>query len=504
MKIPSRRSAARRSRTTLYKPTAMAQMKRAKRRAPQMGTPVVLKRKKANTFAASLMQKMRRLRTLTAVADSWKDGEPPEEVAIDSKGSTTVSAGVVPAIDNGLFSGRTTTLMDKNVYPYIVKNTTRTRQSTNNSSGGAQGQRFYTTFETGIPNTSTMNRLGRLNGTASLKTANTLYDTATNYISGARRQNLELRTGFNQKLIASNTAMHFQNAELYELYDLGDLAYARDKKQRIYGMTKNFYQKVQLMNANAYKSVKVKVSLYAMDQAPSLSASVSIGNIFPNPVQLSTQAQKMPNRYVFSEFQTTADWGYGYCDPVATPVLSPLFANRHTHVKSFIRTLNPGDFWDFKYVHHCGGGIRLDRLKEWAEGSPNGVLGYTMVIELVGTPCEAIIQNQPEPNVAANGSSVLGTSPGYLKLEYEKGHTSVLDSTPEFSTTEPVGGILTGANQFAIRSFAEREFAQTTQKINFGPSRIGRKGEPATDIYIPVMTDQTLDFVSGIEELDDN
>jgi hypothetical protein len=158
----------------------------------------------------------------------------------------------------------------------------------------------------------------------------------------------------------------------------------------------------------------------------------------------------------------------------ANPQMSPYFRENFEVVRTFSRTLDPNDVWNFKHVHHFGAGLEVDQLKQafmsmnqtsanaqasiLRLGNDKPLVGYWLV-ESMGVPCTCLIGDR---EITASEGVVFqnpyaGTSSGSYHCEIK---SSISYVGPLQNAT--AGGSLTstgGASEAVhMRVFKKREF----------------------------------------------
>lgn len=355
-------------------------------------------------------------------------------------------------------------------------------------------KRYKTTCEVGKPSTKSVNQYALLNGTTTETNLDTRYD--TQYAASTTNRNLlSLEAGFNQKQIASFFDMHVTVGDIHNGYDLDSLNYVQNKIQRLYGLTKYFFSEARIMNTGSFFNSKVKIKLYAsksFNNAVTNTLSVALPN--QTEIDANTVGDSIPLKYALGGVQTTVVKTAGLVDPKVSLDESPEFAKAWEHARTFSKTLAPGEVWDWKLMHHCGSGFRLDVVKDRNDVNPAALMGYLIVIEHNGTMCEAV-------NQADQAESFIGTSPSWLQVEFKKGHQTVLESDPTFSATSTIGGVLVTPGRFQIKAYSATDSGTLVDRItNFDINEITNRNEQATGVYIPVLSDSTINYAREASE----
>jgi len=351
-----------------------------------------------------------------------------------------------------------------------------------------------TNFEIGQPSTRSVNMLARLNGTEKRE----LFNTQVGGTFGANsvgRAELSFETGFNQKQTFCVKDLTPEIAEINALYEMGDYIYAENKRQRIYGLMRMLYSHLRVMNNGQYFRSKVKIHVLKPTRASS-SFVVPVTTAFPNDTQFTNQSADgtIPHSDSFAAFIETPRVISALSSIRSSMYDSPNFRRNFEHVKTFTKTLAPGDVWDWKMETHLGPGARLDETRRIQDLNPDALLGYLVVIEHQGVPCEAV-------NDADRNESFIGTSPSFLQIEFNKGVEGVLASTTQadYNAVAAAGGVASG--KFAIKVFTDNDASGPSSKlINFNVGNVTEPGTGAGNIFIPVMTDTVVDYAGEAKD----
>jgi len=366
----------------------------------------------------------------------------------------------------------------------------KTVDSVKNKLGGAAGYtaKIYRTHHTaGRRSTSTVKQYARLNGFEKGKFVDTQYD--TEYSDGAQRQALSLATGFNQKQVAVYRDMQVGVDDIYALYQMsGNYIRPEQKLERVYGFMRSFYTRVQLMNVGSYFNSHVKVKIYR-PTSNLREAQPAITSALPSATQFSndTGSDAIPLKYAMSGHTSVGGRSEGKIDPKASLSYSPEFDRRFRHVKTFSKTLSPGDMFDFTYEVQCGAGIRLDRIFELDASEPTAMLQDLIIIEHNGVMCEGVKEQ-------LDIESFIGTSPSWLQVRFEKGYDAVRGS---LSSPDAYGTDGAQDQRFLVRSYVQKDNDEgvAVRRANFDVTDIVDKGTGvAGQLYIPVITDSVVDY----------
>jgi len=397
------------------------------------------------------------------------------KAALDVAGATIDVVGQVRALGQ---AGNTT----------AVSRTTSSGLATNTS---AIGRKFKTTFDVGRPSTRIVNEKGRTSGTRKL----TQFDTSVQNLdpTSPARTSLTMTTGANQKFVyAYDNRSYWTMKDLEDLTDASVYNASKNQSQKAYWLTKYFGVKYRLMNTNKYLKVKVKVhwlkSLktgfapkeWVRDCTKNDGLPGTENNIqwIPYNTQLTTGTDN-PERF-----------GVGIDPQLGSMNKSKLFGMVFQTVKTFTKTMEPGESWEIDYKHHTGPGIRLNDMVitkdsvSWAEGA---AAFYYPMFEIVGVPVEVV-------NASNRDSSFIATSSGAVQLEMKK-YCEIVNSdltSPEVFDAQ--GGY--ERNNWAYRVFTDysttaTESQQITRRFNIDYNNILKEGEAdaAGKYIIPITTE---------------
>lgn len=158
----------------------------------------------------------------------------------------------------------------------------------------------------------------------------------------------------------------------------------------------------------------------------------------------------------------------------ANPNMSPYFRENFEIVRTFSRTLDPNDVWNFTHKHNFGAGLELDQMKQaflsMNQNTGFGNASYTRVgndrpivgfwlVESMGVPCTCLIADK---NTAPTGGELFpnpyaGTSNGSYHCEIKSSLTYMQPLSNAASA-----GALTGTEgqlEFVhMRVFKKRDF----------------------------------------------
>lgn len=410
---------------------------------------------------------------------------------LSSNGSIDIKPGVSVGMQSNYEEGPVNG--GQSEVPYVVSETQQRKAS---GATGYASMIHKTRYEYGKKSTSTVNQYAKLNGTFMDWDFDTQFEAAYNQ-NTTGRDTLSRATGFNQKEAVTYDFAHRTALDLVNYFAFNSWKPAEDRKERIYGYVRKMCSEYKIMNAGSYFPSKVSVKIY--EPTSNLrTISSAITTAFPTEAQFTGDlvSDALPLRYVFGGYSATEAAAFAYSgrmDPTATLSMSSAFDRRFKLVKSFRKTLRPGDVWDFSATNHCGAGVRLDQIAQIEQESAAAALvGNLIVIEHHGVPCEAT-------SIPNAGESYYGTSPSYLQISFRRGLEFVRGSQVGLSdqqNTGSTGGLIDPGYQ--IRAFAEKPASSTSntdRRINFDAEQIT---DPAGggSVYIPVMADTTVQYAA--------
>lgn len=157
----------------------------------------------------------------------------------------------------------------------------------------------------------------------------------------------------------------------------------------------------------------------------------------------------------------------------AKPQMSAYFRDNFDIVRTFTRTLDPNDVWNFKHTHHFGKGLEIDELKQafvsmnqtrgnavtsfLRVGNDRPLVGY-WVVESMGVPCTCLVGDR---EITASAGVVFqnpyaGTSSGSYHCEIKSTLTYVapLVTASSGAVTTTAGAV----ENVHMRVFKKRDF----------------------------------------------
>ena len=326
-------------------------------------------------------------------------------------------------------------------------------------------------FHVGRRSTSSVRQAANLYGSNNLQISNSLSEVR----KPEDRKSLSKSFGFNQKSIDFLSAPFFISVRDYlNLYQIMEWNVPPYGRRVAYGLAQQEYSNIRIRNSNSYHKIKFKVHVVKI-----LDDDVTSQMLFDKTFNKSPSSQDLgtiPKVYQITEKPKVDNYvnsmlTYRGC----SPAMSANFKTQAKIVKTFSKTLSPGDTLDFRMTHHLGPGIRLDVARAYMTTSRKGLQpsGYFPIIEAEGTPCEG--------QELETGSIYQGSCPGWYNYEYTTGikavkHNSIVSDTSMFSEDDPElddselkdGKI---SSEYAVKIY-EREFL-TKPPISFSADEIG-------------------------------
>jgi hypothetical protein len=392
----------------------------------------------------------------------------------------------------------------------IEKNTLKRMSGSNNIQ---LTKRYTTKFEYGRRLSRAMQMLATQNGTRIRKVVDTKRQSQFRGETASQqkaREDLAKDYGFNQKLwLVPGRFLTYTIRQALDLFDLSPeavLSSARNS-QTIYGMCLEEISKTTILNTSTYFPTIVKYRLISCKSAGDEKQSINnvlnnVGNT-PNPTNIftvPTQPGRMPSSMQFSDIidadssaaVTPTYFNSLVVDPEATLGKSALFSDNFHVSKTFTKKLMPGDVWEIETTRHTGSGWNLTRMAPLEDLEPiNGyAVGLIPLIEFKGITCECASNNS-----ASYERSYIGTSPGWIQMEFETKLKLINNAIIDVSST-------VGAQpDYAIRSFIDEpvpEFS-SARKFNVPADRLGNPLGAATDFYIPLISDKEVKYAGPAE-----
>jgi hypothetical protein len=148
--------------------------------------------------------------------------------------------------------------------------------------------------------------------------------------------------------------------------------------------------------------------------------------------------------------------------------MSSNFKTQARVVKSFSKTLDPGDTLDFRMIHHCGPGIRFDIAQSYLtafQSKGTQPSSYGIIVEAVGTACEGVR--------FSDNAVFQSTSPGFYNYEYKKIIVAVKHSSL-LGDVESIGNA-TINKKYAIKVYEKNQMS--VRPFNVDVSQIGNRDE---------------------------
>lgn len=177
---------------------------------------------------------------------------------------------------------------------------------------------------------------------------------------------------------------------------------------------------------------------------------------------------------------------------------STIFRSAVELVKTFSKELQPGDFWNFNHIHHCGSGLDSRVLFETniGEGAQSTIpqrrdfpLTYMYVFELAGKTVEGYI-NGGAGNETTIFNQYIGTSPSFISFEQKAsvyGAKNITNDSLQLQDNTRFHVIYNSSDPYMASTDREvREIYATPDFIKEGRGSAEAAGEDY--MYIPTST----------------
>ena len=321
-------------------------------------------------------------------------------------------------------------------------------------------------FKVGQPSTKSLREAESQHGSIYLQLSNTISDS----LDEGSRKFLKRNFGFNSK------SYDFLNEKFYvtmndydQLYNIKGWKIPEHSLQVPYALVKSEYTRLKIMNCNTYHRMRVKIHLIKLldddqtmhtlyrgtfNDSPETQQRGAIPKIYQ--ISPDNQSKIIPNKFMNSVLAYSG----------TTLNMSSYFKRQAKIVKTFSKTLNPGDRLDFSMTHEAGPGLRIDIAQGYIDNSGKGLQpsAYGIVVETQGVDCQL--------NKFIDNSIYQGTSPGWYSFESTKGVTVVRNSTI-VSSPQQLNSAL--QNRYSIKVH-ERRFLES-KPLYIPPELIGQPGE---------------------------
>lgn len=379
--------------------------------------------------------------------------------------------------------------------PFLETNTVGTR-----SIGSSITRKHKTVFQHGKVTPRALRTCARLNGTTIVPFLDT--QRSTTYQSGSTgRDHLTANAGFNRKLIACWSPMQWTLSDIYTVGNFSNYSSPKTKLQRNYLAATELWRKVKIHNTSRYLKATYKIKLLVPKTHSTPTAS-NLAAAFYNDSELTAGVQlndRAPIRYVLDNFVNEGSEGAfkTFVDPKVGYECAPRLRALYDTVRTFTKTLGPGDIWDFNETMYTGGGLNLDELVYQHSRYAEAEVGHVLLIEAVGqevAACYAPISNE----------NMIGRAPLYFQVEFSKGAKFI--NAPHASqsgfTTSSNGGVV--STNFMIRSFTTygNQEANSTKIFNVPISNITDDPTDTVNgkLFIPIMSDSTVQYAQRARE----
>lgn len=173
---------------------------------------------------------------------------------------------------------------------------------------------------------------------------------------------------------------------------------------------------------------------------------------------------------------------------------SPFFRQNFTILDTQKIVLGPGDFLEYKHVHHYGSGIDVTQLasnfSQPLIRETNRPLNYFIIMEYMGLPCEITYNN-----TAVGGPSAfeahIGTAPVILNMEIEKSVEYVIAEKSNINNNS--GSFYESVHSRLFSSNSQPVEKYTRPAFNLPLSSWSGTANPAPNTYvIQVASDRTV------------
>lgn len=362
---------------------------------------------------------------------------------------------------------------------------------------GNMGNVYKTKFEVGDKPYSAVRLAEKVGGSRKLTVADTDIDLTTS----AERATLSPATGFNQKTYTwYDNRAYWTYLDLFTLGNAAALDPQRTMNQRTYWLTKNFGIEFDIYNRNKYLPITVKIHWFKQ--------------ILPN-----TSAKDAMNRaYVAGTLPTVASVNYGTVpyyeqltavapnaaqttfavDPICGSLMhSAAVKDSFDRIRTFSKTLRPGEVWNFDYKHNTPSGINMQQLAD-KEDSGGGNVGYNENASAFYFPVFELVGPEVECHASQNlDVSYIGTAPGSILIHMRKTAELVTDSRDnvDFDSATSSGGAST---PWVYKTYTDAGTSDVdtviNRRFNVDPANILKTGEATspTKYIIPVTTEMVV------------
>lgn len=359
----------------------------------------------------------------------------------------------------------------------VIKNTVRMQSRT----GVVNTAKTYTTkFVTGEPLARSLKIMKNMFGTQKLVNFDTLVEDQT--AGTADRDALLVTTGFNsRKYVGPKSDYYTTYGDIQTLYGLSTASVATVAFQNVYGCMVMKSDKIKIHNSGTVFPSKVKVHYIKAEQT---SATEGTYEIFKNSINSNYLAQDqlaLPNRYQFNNRTESGQLCYAEFSRRGPGIFGSGEAkSRLEIVKTFSKTLSPGDTWELTEEHYFRSGCNLSALLADLDNnavSTKNALTYYPIIEFEGVQSEAVYND-------GASSTFIGTSPCWLSLEFSKAYEYILEGRDSSNW----GGAGVTLGNPAIRLF-EKKLTDTDREFHLSMANIG---SGAGQYSIPALSETSV------------
>lgn len=313
---------------------------------------------------------------------------------------------------------------------------------------------FKTSFSVGRKMSARMKKLK--NGPYTETITKDFVDSNTDYQTGVKRKQLLIKNGFNEKNFAFLLEDHYLTIDDWlKIYNVEKIFGNERSKNSILNMSRKKYgcalemrNTFKLINRMENYSAHIKIHCLQLrdcncdvrsavreityknkakiastnnltDAKDNESPRELIGKIFRKDQIRVDDVNNKENKFS-ANLKTTLECKLQDSDN---------FNARFVHVKSWQRTLAPFSIWEFKFKHHLGNGVNLNKLWNIQCNNNSYTSDYVFIIETVGDRRASIRRNSDK-------TVNLGYSPVNILVEFKKQlkYLAKLEDENEFLT----------------------------------------------------------------------
>lgn len=338
-----------------------------------------------------------------------------------------------------------------------------------------------THFETGRTSTKTVKLLAKTNGTSKEWIYDSKAPSGADGIRDVYRNQQSINHGFNSRC--------FHVFSLNSVVNANDLSAALGQSSisdndainadtRVYATFTKTMEQFQFYNQSADFPTKMTMHVLTFNgEQPSAGApALTFGGKVFNAASGTQTNGAIPIVYQHS-ISPLIEQNVNFLDAVTSCDVSlagsglfssPFFRERYELVKSFTKTVGPGDTWQFNHTHHMGAGIDCSQLLMKLKNDGSSAtsfyepVSYFFILECSGFACEAVTKSN---EVSGQLNTYLGKSPGYTFYEFRKGYEFVINDNVLQTTG---GGFASGiVPTVHVRAFIDNPQRKTGLKQEF-------------------------------------